>query len=560
MRIKHPRVLGVVRLSVDKDESTSPERQREHIEHWANGPAVMGTVVGWAEDLDVSGSVSPFKRPGLGSWLNRRADDFDVICVWKLDRLTRRSRHFAELLDWCNERGKSMVSTSESLDLSTPMGKMFAQIIAAFAEGELDTIQARSLDASRKLREKGAWFGGVLPFGYRFADREDGGKCLVQDPVYAPLLRAARERVMSGAPVNRLTKEFNGQGLPTWRDHLRTEAGKSPRGTLWTSKAIEQALKNPRSAGFLLHKGEIVEGEDGEPVFIADEPIFSMSEWEEVARKLSATRKPRTRTPTEPSLLTGVARCGIDGGSLYVKRNTVKRSYKEAPDIYATYTCRHAYSGAAKECRTAADEKALDLLVECALLFCFGSKEVYEKRATSRSELEAELGRVTARLARLEDDYVGGKYDEEGQEESYYRMHAKLATKQAALKPQIDALPTAEYIGTGQTFYEIWECKGIDERRSYLIEHEVRALVWRSNKGLKEPHVKIEMPNVPGMHDSMGVRGGAPWEIMVLDVNMPEHLQEISIAGALGHDLVADAPRHYVATSSAELLDLLRSA
>ncbi|MBO2463814.1 recombinase family protein [Actinomadura violacea] len=149
----------------------SPQRQREHIEHWSIGPAVMGTIVGWAEDLDVSGGVSPFKRPELGKWLTRRADEFDVLYVWRLDRLTRRSRHFAELVDWCNEREKVVVSTSESLDLSTPMGKMFARIIAAFAEGELDTIQARSLDASRRLREEGAWFGGVEPFGYRFAGR-----------------------------------------------------------------------------------------------------------------------------------------------------------------------------------------------------------------------------------------------------------------------------------------------------------------------------------------------------------------------------------------------------
>lgn len=180
--MKNPRVLGVVRLSVEQDDTTSPERQREHVQHWADGPAVMGTVIGWAEDLDVSGGMNPFKRPQLGPWLTRRVDDFDVVAVWKLDRLTRRSRHFAELVDWCEDHGKVIVSTTEGFDLSTPMGKMFARIIAAFAEGELDTIRARVTDASRKLREKGAWFGGVLPFGYQFADREEGGKKLVQDP------------------------------------------------------------------------------------------------------------------------------------------------------------------------------------------------------------------------------------------------------------------------------------------------------------------------------------------------------------------------------------------
>uniref|UniRef100_A0AB39U217 Resolvase/invertase-type recombinase catalytic domain-containing protein n=1 Tax=Mycolicibacterium phage Alyssa1 TaxID=3240801 RepID=A0AB39U217_9CAUD len=47
------KVLGRARLSVASEESTSIERQREVIEQWAN--ANGHTVVGWAEDIDVSG-------------------------------------------------------------------------------------------------------------------------------------------------------------------------------------------------------------------------------------------------------------------------------------------------------------------------------------------------------------------------------------------------------------------------------------------------------------------------------------------------------------------------
>ncbi|MFI8273665.1 recombinase family protein [Streptomyces sp. NPDC085929] len=45
---------------------------------------------------------------------------------------------------------------TEGIDMSTPMGKMFGQIIAAFAEGELDTIRARAREVRR------AWAGRVL--------------------------------------------------------------------------------------------------------------------------------------------------------------------------------------------------------------------------------------------------------------------------------------------------------------------------------------------------------------------------------------------------------------
>ena len=44
-----------------------PERQRSSIQKYA--AAYEHEIVGWAEDLDVSGAVSPFERKNLGGWL-----------------------------------------------------------------------------------------------------------------------------------------------------------------------------------------------------------------------------------------------------------------------------------------------------------------------------------------------------------------------------------------------------------------------------------------------------------------------------------------------------------
>jgi site-specific DNA recombinase len=65
------RVLGVIRLSDLSDETTSPERQRSSIEKYAG--AYDHEIVGWAEDIDVSGAVSPFDRKDLGGWLTDAA-------------------------------------------------------------------------------------------------------------------------------------------------------------------------------------------------------------------------------------------------------------------------------------------------------------------------------------------------------------------------------------------------------------------------------------------------------------------------------------------------------
>jgi DNA invertase Pin-like site-specific DNA recombinase len=145
------RVLGRLRLSVAADESTSIERQREAVEAWAK--ANDHTVVGWAEDNDVSGSVDPFDTPAFGDWLSNRVPEFDVIATWKLDRLSRSSIKMNKLFGWCIDHDKTVVSTSESIDLGTPVGRLIANVIAFLAEGELEAMRDRQLSSRRKLRE-----------------------------------------------------------------------------------------------------------------------------------------------------------------------------------------------------------------------------------------------------------------------------------------------------------------------------------------------------------------------------------------------------------------------
>jgi site-specific DNA recombinase len=150
---------------VATDESTSIARQREVITAWAE--ASGHTVVGSAEDSDVSGSVDPFDAPQLGTWLNNRADEFDVIATWKLDRISRNAIKLNKLFGWCLDHGKTVVSSSESIDLGTPVGRLIANVIAFLAEGELEAIRERTIRSRRKLRESSRWAGGRPPYGYR---------------------------------------------------------------------------------------------------------------------------------------------------------------------------------------------------------------------------------------------------------------------------------------------------------------------------------------------------------------------------------------------------------
>jgi site-specific DNA recombinase len=97
-------------LSPVTDVTPSPERQRVSISQWA---APRGDeVVAWAEDLDVSGAVSPFARPQLGPWLTdaSRLPRFDGIVAVRADRLTRRMFDLSDVLRWCETEKKTLAT------------------------------------------------------------------------------------------------------------------------------------------------------------------------------------------------------------------------------------------------------------------------------------------------------------------------------------------------------------------------------------------------------------------------------------------------------------------
>ncbi|MFD8533947.1 recombinase family protein [Streptosporangium canum] len=488
--IESPRVLGVIRLSVTKDDSTSPERQRDAVEHWANGPAINGRVVGWAEDLDVSGGLHPMKRPALGPWLTERAGEFDVIAVWKLDRLSRRSMHFSEMIEWCRQNGKIIVSVTEGIDMSTPMGKMFAQIIAAFAEGELDTIRARVLASTQTRKDKGVWIGGVLPFGYQFARQAGGGKKLVQDPGGAKLLREIVANVQNDWSAYRIAVDLNQRHIPTWRDYLRIQNGEKPRGIQWNSTTVMAIVTNPTVAGYYTYKSELVEDDEGNPRMITDDPIITPSEWAQMVTRFTSERKGVRATPSR-SMLGGVATCGLCGANM----SSAKKTKKMADDSirhYVYYFCNNVQTGTCPQ-SSRIPRGLLDLVVNDAVNDAIGKSLVFDKASKDSSPLRAELESVKVRFGRLESDYMVGRYDGEGQEESYWRMHKNLSAKISKLRAEVEELDSGpKFVNTGRTYGEVWAEKDDDQKRLFLKKHNARIVVFRNAVDWSDESVIVE--------------------------------------------------------------------
>jgi DNA invertase Pin-like site-specific DNA recombinase len=116
------------------------------------------TVAGEYVDVGISGTRE--RRPELDRLMadaHRRR--FDVIAVWKFDRMARSVSHLLRALETFNSLGIEFVSLSESLDTATPAGRMVFTVLGAVAELERSLIVERVRAGLRNARSKGKHLG-----------------------------------------------------------------------------------------------------------------------------------------------------------------------------------------------------------------------------------------------------------------------------------------------------------------------------------------------------------------------------------------------------------------
>ncbi|HZZ29610.1 MAG TPA: recombinase family protein [Pirellulales bacterium] len=82
-----------------------------------------------------------------------------VVC-WRLDRLGRTARGLTALFDDLQHRGINLVSLREGIDLSTPAGRMLANMLASVAQFETECRAERVLAGQAAARERGVTWGG----------------------------------------------------------------------------------------------------------------------------------------------------------------------------------------------------------------------------------------------------------------------------------------------------------------------------------------------------------------------------------------------------------------
>ncbi len=135
--------IGYARCSTDKQDLNA---QREAMIALGVDPDRIYT------DHGLTGRTRA--RPGLDQAL-AAVREGDTLVVTKLDRLARSAPDAREIADGLAERGIRLALWATVNDPTDPMGKMFFNILATFAEFESDLIRMRTREGMKIARAKG---------------------------------------------------------------------------------------------------------------------------------------------------------------------------------------------------------------------------------------------------------------------------------------------------------------------------------------------------------------------------------------------------------------------
>jgi len=103
-------------------------------------------------DEGVSGSKTD--RPQLNKALEHSRKG-DTLVVWKLDRLGRSLSHLLEVIGGLSDRGIQFKSIQETIDTSTPGGKLVFHVFCSLAEFERDLVRERTNAGLAAARARG---------------------------------------------------------------------------------------------------------------------------------------------------------------------------------------------------------------------------------------------------------------------------------------------------------------------------------------------------------------------------------------------------------------------
>lgn len=391
------RVAVYCRVSTDEqaEQNISIPAQQSRITSYCH--AKSWSVVDYYIDEGYSGK--DLDRPAMKRLMkDAELNKFDLVVVWKLDRMSRRQQHVLFLIeDIFSAHNIGFSSVTENIDTSTPAGRAMIGVLAVFAQLERETIVERTKFGKKEAAKQGR-FGGGLPYGYDY-DKET--KQLKVNPIQAEAVKLIFEYYLTGQ-----------YGFISIAKMLTEKGFKGQRTNYMQKDQVKNILSSPFVTGYVKHLNSIYPGKHP--------AIISKETWDVVQDMLKGRYTP-IPVKDDINLLTGIVYCGKCGSRMRFKSRQWKSKGSTGTNYYYVCYGRAGYktmsSGYCSSPYHHAEEinnKAVQSLQQYGIDICDVNEIVAKdepEQALNYGLLQKEISNIDAQMDRWLNAYEQGAID-----------------------------------------------------------------------------------------------------------------------------------------------------
>ena len=228
-------ILAYTRVSTSEQaaEGLSLEAQANRLRAYC---ASRGQQCHLIEDAGVSARLPLSRRPGGAELLQMVSEgQASGVAALRLDRLFRDAADCLTVTRGWDDLGVGLHCLDLGIDTSTPAGRAFLTVAAAFAEMERSVIAERTREGLRAAKIQGVRLGGV-PYGFqRGLERDDDGRLpWFELPSEQAVIRRIQKARKKGKSYRQIAAELNEDGIP------------AHRGGQWAASAVLRVERRSR--------------------------------------------------------------------------------------------------------------------------------------------------------------------------------------------------------------------------------------------------------------------------------------------------------------------------